>query len=1288
MIRLISGDWQLESRPPCDRKDEYGKSVRFQENIDEIMEMISAAHKKGARGMDHLGDLSEEINPDSAVMVAAAACFRHALDLGYTDIAGVAGNHDGSLFYVSSSSMAPFTVMEKDIHFYHAATWHKNGLYLPYLHEKSPADLGAILAKQPETKDAVLLAHYAYTGCTIGAKNLVLPGDYLGRGQVPAMFKLAFFGHIHKQQVVKDGDLTVVFPGSPVICDHGEREDPKGYALWDTETNKYELFQIKPRRRWVDIPWHGLDCAQSPEAPQPWLPTDIVRLTGIREDNTNVKSELVSAFKAGNLQEPFYYRDATTLKAQERVVRSEDVAEAADLRDAVMAYFGKQYPEADNVPASTQDARCKALAMILDALKTAKPTAYSSVVVPESIEGTNWMSWPTFKYTFRQGTPVLVVAENGVGKTNFLEAILFCMTGMTSKKLKNATLVRQGAKETNLAMRLHGDRADFQINRTIKLSKAGAPVQKVKLIMRKHGSETWESLADGGISDTQAILQQVIGASYASLRATRFAFQKDLSPFLGAEPAERKQVLAEIIGLAPLAVVYKDFNDHKNAVVKLHGEATASLAGMLEIFRAEEVDAVEALLSQAVATLEGAESEAKKAENSLSQVAGRVQISRSHVEEVENALARIPNSGAEVAALEQALASEGQAHEAALVSLAVRFGTADQKAKAFLAKKPQEALEAAQARTRGLLEAVESAPVAREQAEKEASAAVQTLATVRAQVSAKTLEIATQESTYTNTRKGLVERYTAAKTKLADMVSSGKGKPGLLESAEARIPELTTASEQAIENTKAAEERKTDATTTFVTADTELKSTRARIAELSTAETGNCTKCGAPLNTAHLEKELADLKPVEVAQSAEYSKAVAAKFAVQLHLDVCKSASASAAKALADQQALVVSLRRDITDLADRQTDFDKVKAEGEKLTSEYTTAKAALELDLVALTKQCQVAEAEALPLQKAVEAAQAAEASARTAYNAHLLAVLGIEQDIKGLNEAESEKNGIIIENATQVRTHEERVTKLTSDLASKRKETETWDTHRKSLETSLKGSREVLETITREEAEAKAFLGSQQRLLAVATESKRVHAERLADLRATQAKIESVRTREQELREKLEVLTFAADALNPRTGLPVFLIDAKLAFLENRINAHLARLGSSRLTVSLTTLDGDKETLAVMIDNGKPPMLEINAYSGGQWDRIEASVKKALTELAEQTLDVRLGFLGWDEPGIYLDATGKSNLVALAHEAAVNGEAPVGIIISNDRQIISSFSAKVHVVEDEEGGAKFSD
>ena len=73
------------------------------------------------------------------------------------------------------------------------------------------------------------------------------------------------------------------------------------------------------------------------------------------------------------------------------------------------------------------------------------PAALDKLIIPESVEGWNFLSHEKFRVEFTPGEALLICGENGFGKTNILEAPLFAMAGKVSKGLKMASLVRQQA---------------------------------------------------------------------------------------------------------------------------------------------------------------------------------------------------------------------------------------------------------------------------------------------------------------------------------------------------------------------------------------------------------------------------------------------------------------------------------------------------------------------------------------------------------------------------------------------------------------------------------------------------------------------------------------------------------------------------------------------------------------------------------------------------------------------------------------------------------------------------
>jgi DNA repair exonuclease SbcCD ATPase subunit len=190
-------------------------------------------------------------------------------------------------------------------------------------------------------------------------------------------------------------------------------------------------------------------------------------------------------------------------------------------------------------------------------------------------------------------------------------------------------------------------------------------------------------------------------------------------------------------------------------------------------------------------------------------------------------------------------------------------------------------------------------------------------------------------------------------------------------------------------------------------------------------------------------------------------------------------------------------------------------------------------------------------------------------------------------------------------------------------------------------------------------------------------------LGEIKDMNAKIDELKNvvKDREAEHKLKAM--ACDVLDPKVGLPIYLIDTKIPELEDGINRYIDFFGTVGLSISLETktANGD-ETLAVLVDNGKNPILDVASYSGGQHDSIEVCLKMALADLAEKMRDTSLGLLAFDEPGVHLDEGKKAKLVELIHERAISGRTPVSIVISHDRKLMSGFRRRFALRKEESG------
>jgi DNA replication and repair protein RecF len=93
-----------------------------------------------------------------------------------------------------------------------------------------------------------------------------------------------------------------------------------------------------------------------------------------------------------------------------------------------------------------------------------------------SIELTAWRNYPSQRLEMAQ-SPTLLVGENGQGKTNFVEAIVYAALGHSHRTRADVTLVRAGDDQAVIRMRVeHGDRS---INVDLAVAATGTNTVRV-----------------------------------------------------------------------------------------------------------------------------------------------------------------------------------------------------------------------------------------------------------------------------------------------------------------------------------------------------------------------------------------------------------------------------------------------------------------------------------------------------------------------------------------------------------------------------------------------------------------------------------------------------------------------------------------------------------------------------------------------------------------------------------------------------------------------------------------
>ncbi len=576
---LVTGDWQLHNNPYCDRLDDSNNSIRLLENVKHIKGIMDEAYAAGCRTLLHLGDLTEHKNARDVERRAAAYLFSYWLNLDAENrIIGCPGNHDGSIFSQSSSSFESLAMMAGTRmtvpHEIQSLSWGGTDItILPYMHRMPREELARQHAELVEhyKKPAVMAIHYGVADVIVGPNNSYMPGDLLGKSELfPEKYKVIFAGHIHKQQIVKVGGTDVVFPGSPSVHTFGERNDNKGYAIYDPNSGKYELKTVAPPRDWVEAVW-PFPLGAGLDGELPWKAGDIVKVKGTYPRGEHTKEAIIKAIEDKILPEPFFLHTREFRpEVMTRALRSDEISEAPSISQAIQTLVNEKVREDD---------REAVIALIQSHLNESQRPVFSTEITPTIMGMTEFMSYKKLEFDFVEGVPTLIIGPNGLGKTNILEALLFLLTGKTSKNLELSSLLRRKAKKGEVFVILTGadPKDQMKITRTLTRTKKGVSQKLSVEAMTAMGE--WEDWTDGSLKEVQANINASLGLSFESLKATNFLFQRDPDPFVKTEPLNRKKILGEILNQGFLKLALKVLDEQRREVNRKLIEAKGKLEG-------------------------------------------------------------------------------------------------------------------------------------------------------------------------------------------------------------------------------------------------------------------------------------------------------------------------------------------------------------------------------------------------------------------------------------------------------------------------------------------------------------------------------------------------------------------------------------------------------------------------------------------------------------------------------------------------------------------------------------
>jgi DNA repair protein SbcC/Rad50 len=303
-------------------------------------------------------------------------------------------------------------------------------------------------------------------------------------------------------------------------------------------------------------------------------------------------------------------------------------------------------------------------------------------VNPLRIEARNYRSYAELALDLPVGC-VAIVGANGSGKSSIVNVVDLCLFGPTSRTL--ADYLSEDAFDEDLVLCLEFEHRGelYRVRRTYSSkgrgqTKVDFEQQWTSSTENGHGltastarASGWNPLTRETAAATQALIEEIVGLSRETFRASAFLAQGDGAAFTEAQPRDRKAILAEVLGLSLWDRLLERAKADRNRIESECATISARTAAAAEeILRRPvlegskaELDEKAEELARRISGLEEARKEAADKLASAREAAAELRGAREVLATREAELQRVERRVGEIRAQEDAageLASEGQ----------------------------------------------------------------------------------------------------------------------------------------------------------------------------------------------------------------------------------------------------------------------------------------------------------------------------------------------------------------------------------------------------------------------------------------------------------------------------------------------------------------------------------------------------------------------------------------------------------------------------------------------------
>jgi len=168
--------------------------------------------------------------------------------------------------------------------------------------------------------------------------------------------------------------------------------------------------------------------------------------------------------------------------------------------------------------------------------------------------------------------------ENGAGKSSLLDAITWSLWGK-ARVSQNDSLIHLGETdmEVEFSFDLGGD--TYRVLRRRSLARRG----KTELHFHMADAGSWRTLTESSMSKTQEKIDHLLRLDYDTFINSAFLLQGRADEFTNKTPGQRKQILAEILGMG----IYDEYEEAAKKKVQLYQQESKIIEAQLEAIAQE-----------------------------------------------------------------------------------------------------------------------------------------------------------------------------------------------------------------------------------------------------------------------------------------------------------------------------------------------------------------------------------------------------------------------------------------------------------------------------------------------------------------------------------------------------------------------------------------------------------------------------------------------------------------------------------------------------------------------------